>query len=109
MSLQTHFVQMAPPVMFVAMCAGPWAGAVVGGDGAWADDAGVAEHRRAQGRARGLHHHVVAGRQIGADRRHPAQHQGKPRRNMLFLLPKFHMLNSPNSAYNARILPRYAE
>jgi hypothetical protein len=27
---------------------------------------------------------------------------------MLFLLPKFAMLNSPNSAYYARIMPHYA-
>ena len=33
---------------------------------------------------------------------------GRPRRNMLFLLPKFPMLNSPHSACYARIMPNYA-
>jgi hypothetical protein len=34
---------------------------------------------------------------------------GRPRRNMLLLLPKFPMLNSPNSACYARIMPNYAQ
>ena len=31
------------------------------------------------------------------------------RPNMLFFLPKFPVLNSPNSAYYARIMPNYAQ
>jgi hypothetical protein len=34
---------------------------------------------------------------------------GRPRRNMHFLSPKKPMLNSPNSACDARIKPNYAQ
>jgi hypothetical protein len=34
---------------------------------------------------------------------------GKASRNMLHLLPKFPMLNFPNAAYYARIMPNYAQ
>jgi len=34
---------------------------------------------------------------------------GRPRPNILFILPKFPMLHSPNSTYFARIMPNYSQ
>ena len=41
--------------------------------------------------------------------RQGASGMGRPRRNMLLLLPKFPVLNSPNSAYFSRMMPNYAQ
>jgi len=35
--------------------------------------------------------------------------RGRPRPNMLLILPKFPMLHSPNPAYYAQIMPNYAQ
>jgi len=39
----------------------------------------------------------------------PFAPSGRVRPNMLFILPKFPMLNSQNSAYYARIMPNHAQ